>query len=88
MSSDFQKAAADFMSSADGQKLAGKKAQIQRLAASSDGETVRSILNDGGFADAVQKGDTQAIKNAINNVVNTEAGSRLLSQLRQMMDGK
>lgn len=88
MSTDFQKAAAEFMSTAEGKKLSGKKDEIQRLASSSDGEAVRSILKQDGFADAVHKGDTQAIKEAINNVVNTEAGARLLQQLQKMMDGK
>ncbi len=88
MSTDFQKAAQDFMSSKDGQKLAGKKGEIERLAASKDGETVRSILQQGGFGEAVKKGDADAIRNAINNVVSTEAGSRLLRELQEMMGNK
>ena len=88
MSTDFKKAAEDFMSSGDGRKLAGKKDEIERLASSKDGETVRSILQKGGFGDAVKSGDTEAIKKAINNVVNTDAGARLLQQLQKMMGNK
>ena len=88
MSSDFQKAAQDFMSSGDGRKLAGKKAEIERLASSKDGEAVRSILQKGGFGEAVKNGDADAIRSAINSVVNTDAGARLLQQLQEMMGNK
>ena len=88
MSTDFQKAAQDFMSTESGRKLAGKKSEIERLAASKDGEAVRSMLQQGGFGEAVKKGDARAIREAINGVVSTEAGSRLLRELRDMMENK
>jgi hypothetical protein len=85
MDNDLQRTAEKFMSTADGKKLADKKEDIEKLASSKDGETVKAILQRGGFEDAVKSGDTDAIKSAISKVVSTDAGSRLLQQLQQMM---
>ncbi len=87
MDEKLQKAAEKFMSTAEGKRLAGKKNDLQSLASSRDGEAVRGILAKGGFEDAVRKGDTDAIKNALTQVVSTDAGSRLLQQLQRLMDG-
>ena len=85
MEKDLQKAAEKFLSGEDGKKIAGKKGEIERLAASRDGEQVRAQLQRNGFEDAVKKGDTEAMKNAISSVLKTEEGARLMRQLQSMM---
>ncbi len=85
MDKNLQKAAEDFMSTAEGQKIVGKKDELKNLAASEDGKEVRDILARGGFENAVKSGDTAAIKDTLNQVMGTESGSRLLKQLQKMM---
>ncbi|MGM9522352.1 MAG: hypothetical protein ACI3VB_07740 [Oscillospiraceae bacterium] len=88
MTKDLKGAAEKFLSTEEGRKLAGRKGDIEELASSKDGEAVKSMLQKGGFEEALQKGDTDAIKNALSGVVKTDAGARLMKQLQQMLDGK
>ena len=85
MENELQKAAEKFLSGADGKKIAGKKGEIERLAASRDGERVKAQLQNRGFEEAVKSGDTEAMKNAISSVLKTEEGARLMRQLQNMM---
>lgn len=85
MDNELQKAADKFLSGQDGKKLAGKRGDIERLAASPDGERVRSALNNSGFDDAVRRGDAAAVTTAVENVLKTDSGARLMASLRAMM---
>lgn len=85
MQSDLKNAADKFLAGEDGKRLTQKKGEIERLAASADGETVRSMLEKGGFEDAVRRGDTGAVRDAVNGILKTESGARLVSQLRSLM---
>ncbi len=85
MDNELQKAADKFLSGEDGKKLAGKRGQIEKLASSADGERVKTILEKGGFEDAVRRGDAGAMKDAIARAMKTESGARLMRSLKDLM---
>ena len=88
MASDFKKAAESFLSSEKGKRISERRGDIENLAASTDGQQVRSMLQNEGFGEALKSGDSEAMKNAIGNVLKTDAGARLMQQLRDMMGTK
>ena len=85
MANDLKNAADRFMSTPEGKKLAGKKGQLEKLASSRDGQAVKSILRGRNIEEAVKKGDTEAIKSALSEILKTDAGARLASQLQELM---
>lgn len=88
MQSDLKNAADKFLAGEDGKQLSRKKEDLQRLASSPDGNEVRSMLEKGGFEDAVRRGDTGAIKNAVSDIMRTESGARLVRELQALMGKK
>ncbi len=86
MDQKLQKAANDFLSTAEGRKLAAKQDDLKRLTASRDGEKVQQLLQKSNFEKAVQDGDTDALRSALQEVAGSEAGSRLIQRLREMME--
>lgn len=88
MENDLTKQAEKFLSGEEGRRVAGKKAEIERIAASRDGERVRAMLQKSGFEDAVRRGDTEALKGALSGVMKTESGRQLMSQLQELMGKK
>ncbi len=88
MQSDLKSAADQFLAGEDGQRLSRKKEDLKRLAASADGEKVRSMLEKGGFEDAVRRGDTGALKNAVSDIMKTDSGARLMRELQALMGKK
>ncbi len=88
MDNELQKTADRFLSGDDGKKIAEKRGDIERLASSPDGERVRAALKKGGFEDAVRRGDTNAVKSAVENILKTDSGARLVESLRSLMGKK
>ena len=70
----------------------GKTASASRKSAptssSADGESVRSMLEKGGFEDALRRGDAGALKNAVADIMKTDSGARLVRQLQALMGNK
>ncbi len=85
---DLKRMSEEFLAGEDGKKLSGKRSEIEHLASSRDGEKVRSMLEAGGFEDAVRRGDTKALRASLEQVMNTESGSRLVKSLRELMSKK
>ncbi len=88
MDSDLKRAADSFLAGEDGKKIAGKRFEIERLASSRDGEQVKSMLEAGGFEEAVRRGDAGAIRDALSGVMKTESGARLMKNLKELMGRK
>ena len=88
MQSDIKNAADKFLAGEDGKRLTEKRADIERLASSADGESVRSMLEKGGFEDALRRGDAGALKNAVADIMKTDSGARLVRQLQALMGNK
>ncbi len=85
MDNELKRAADNFLSGEEGRKIAGKRSEIERLASSKDGERVKSMLASGGFEDAVRRGDTKALRNALSDVMKTDSGARLMKSLQDLM---
>lgn len=88
MDNDLTKQAEKFLSGEEGRRVAGKKAEIERIAASRDGERVKAMLQRSGFEDAVRRGDTAALRDALSGVMKTDSGKQLISQLQELMGKK
>jgi len=67
--------------------LKGKK-DIQRLVNSADGQKVKSIVgkNAASLKDAVKKGDTATLQNALQSIMETDEGARLVQQLGDLLN--
>ncbi len=85
MGNELKDAAEKFLSGSDGRRISEKRGDLERIASSRDGEAVRGMLERGGFERAVERGDTEAVKSAVSEVLKTEAGARLIEQLRGIM---
>lgn len=75
----------NFLDESQSKKLKQNSANIEKLVSSSDGERVSSILNESGAAEALQRGDTAALKNTFEAILKTDEGSRLIKQLSEML---
>ncbi len=85
MDNDLRRAADSFLSGEDGKKIADKRSEIERLASSSDGESVKAMLDSAGFEDAVRRGDTNALRDALSGIIKTDSGARLVKNLQELM---
>ena len=85
MAMDLKEAAKEFMSSESGKRLAGKRGDIERLAASSDGQKIKAMLQENGIETALERGDTDAVKSALGNILKTDEGARMMSALQNML---
>lgn len=88
MDNDLTRKAEQFLSGEEGRRVAGKKAEIERIAASKDGERVKAMLEQSGFEDAVKRGDTAALRDALSGVMKTDSGRQLIGQLQALMGKK
>ncbi len=88
MENDLTKKAQEFLSGEEGRRIQGKRAEIERLAASEDGQRVKTMLERGGFEDAVKRGDAAALKNAMGSLMQTDSGRQLIGRLRELMGQK
>jgi len=83
MSKDFNKAAEEFLRSG---AMDSKKDVIKNAANTAYGKSVKEMLQKGGFEQAVQQGDVNALKDSISQVLKTEDGARLLRELSKIME--
>lgn len=68
---------------------AEEEKQLAALGASADGQKVRAMLGDEQrLAEAVRTGDAAALKGAMETVLHSEEGKRLLQQLSALMGGR
>ncbi len=88
MENDLTKKAQELLAGEEGRRIQGKRAELERLAASQDGQRVKAMLERGGFEDAVKRGDAAALKNAMGAVMQTDSGRQLIDRLRELMGQK
>ncbi len=88
MDNDLQKKADKFLSGEEGRRIVENKAEIRRIAASREGERVKAMLEKNGFEDAVRRGDTAALRDALSGVMQTDSGKQLMSRLQELMGKK
>ena len=86
MQDNINKAAQELLKSKQGEKLIGKKDEIAKLANSSDGQKVKSMLErESGLKNAIDSGDIGALKDTLSKILKTDEGARIASQLNDMM---
>lgn len=88
MKNELERQAERFLSGEEGRRIAGKKADIQRIAASGDGERVKAMLDRAGFEDALRRGDAAEARRALSQVMETDSGKALVSRLQGLLGGK
>ena len=71
----------DILKSGEAKKLLENKDEISRAAQSEDGKKVMESLQNADIEGAIKRGDTAAVKSAIESIAKTEAGARFLRSL-------
>jgi len=74
----------DISKLASNDKIRGKEQELKKLADSKDGERIKQMVDGDALQKALDEGDTAALQSTISNVLKTEEGARLLSQLEQL----
>lgn len=86
MANNMDKTVDSLLSSPMGEKLSSHKSEIERLAASNDGQKVQKMMEqNNAITRAVEKGDTEALKAALSGILSTKEGARLAKSLSDMM---
>ena len=86
MAQELEKMAGDLLNGEKAEVLKQNEKELRKLALSSDGKKVRSLMGDEKkLAEALEKGDTETLKNLMTQVLNTEEGNRLAQQLKELM---
>ena len=86
MNNQLENKAKELLKSPEGAKLLEKKDEIAKLANSKDGLKVQEMLSrEYNIQDAVQRGDLDALRNAVTQLLQTDAGANLANQLGNLM---
>ena len=65
----------------------GKAEEIRRLAASEDGQKLGRILDGKAVEQAATRGDAEALRSMLEQVLHTEEGKRLAKNIQTLMQG-
>lgn len=86
MANSIEKLASGILGSDKADKLASKEGDIQQLINSADGQKIKSMMSKdaGALKEAVKKGDTETLQNALSSILSTEEGARLAKQIKDM----
>lgn len=71
----------DLLKSGEAKELLKNKDEISRAAKSEDGRRVMESLEKADIAGAIKRGDTAAVKSAIESISKTEAGAKFLKSI-------
>ncbi|MBQ8831378.1 MAG: hypothetical protein IJ017_07240 [Oscillospiraceae bacterium] len=74
----------DISKFASSDKIRGKERELTKLANSHDGEKIKQMVDGDALQKALDTGDTAALQSTISQVLKTDEGARLLSQLEQL----
>jgi len=88
MAIDFNKTANDFLNTAAGAKLSGKKDEINKLIDSPEGQKVKNMLSgdEANVMAAIENGNMAVLQKTLSNILKTEEGSKLAEQILKMMN--
>ena len=64
----------------------GKTEEIKKIAQSSDGQCISSMLDPQTMEKAARGGDTESLKNMLGKILETPEGRRLAESVRKMME--
>ncbi len=87
MEMDMNKMASELLNSPAGEKLSGKKEDIEKLINSQEGQNVRNMLSgsEENLMAAIADGDMDTLKKALTQILKTEDGAKLAEQVQKMM---
>lgn len=86
MDNNLNKSVQAFLNSDRGAKISGSSDTIERIANSADGKKVKDMINSNrNFSSAIESGDVNALKNALNDILKTDVGARIYSQLNDIL---
>ena len=85
MTDNFKSGMEDFLGTPEGKRLLSKKHELEGIANSTDGQTVKKILGGSKIEEAVISGDVAKLASAIQSVLKTAEGERFASQLKELM---
>jgi anaerobic glycerol-3-phosphate dehydrogenase len=89
MEKDLSKLAQNVLGSDRAEALREKSGSLEQLANSPDGRSVKAMLaRNGSLEDAVARGDTAALRDALSRHSQNGEGQRLARQLGQLLEGK
>lgn len=66
-------------------KLSSHKQELEKIMSSGDGQNVRRIMEANGVEDAVKKGDLDAVRSAVGNILSTPEGARLAQKISELL---
>lgn len=75
----------DITKTETGKKINDNKEKITKLAREENGQKVIGMLKSENVEEAIKKGDTEALKTAIERAMKTEEGSRLFLELSKLI---
>lgn len=78
----------DMLKSDSAKKILGRKDDIAKAASTKDGNAVMESLQKSDIEGAIKRGDTAALKSAIEGVMKTEEGARFLRELGSILGKK
>ena len=81
MNNDLERSAKNMMSSADIDN-------IKQIASTEEGRQIRQMMNGADIQKAAEKGDMDSLKNAVTNLLKTDAGAKLADRIAEMMNNK
>ena len=66
----------------------GQAEQLKTLAASADGQRLSGMVDRTALADALQKGDTEALRSLMSRVLASAEGQRLSAEVQKLLREK
>ncbi|MBQ4426889.1 MAG: hypothetical protein IJP67_00475 [Oscillospiraceae bacterium] len=78
----------DLLKSGEAKKLLENKDELSRAAQSEDGKKVMESLEKADIAGAIKRGDTAAVRSAIESITKTKEGARFLRSLSSAIGKK
>ena len=84
---DMDKMSSSLMGASKAEKLSSKKDEINKLADTQDAKKVKDIVDKDSalITKAMKDGDISSLKGALNNIIKTEEGARLVKKINELM---
>lgn len=71
----------ELLKSGEAKELLGKKEELARAANTEDGRKLLESLEKADLAGAIKRGDTKAVRSAVESAMRTKEGERFLREL-------
>jgi phage baseplate assembly protein W len=85
MNDDIKKAAEQFLSTEQGQRVAAKRGELEKLASGADGKKMQQLLGTDKAQKAAAAGDMKTLTELLQGALKTEEGARIVKQLQNLI---